>query len=367
MWQRARFVLLALAASLVACSRDAPLSYCVDSKALDIFVGRITACMYSYGGSPSGTGSDSIAAQLHLLRSRSAYEYFKSNELLAFDFFVNTPNPFKVAECADAEFEYVPMMPLHWAVEMASSSTNPMCTYRGLIRDIVTYVDYKRGLKSKHTPQPFVVTSTFNLRTEMAAGLQMQARRGPEWEKVSAFVMAANIANYERLHECPDTLRKQWRFIVETATLPAASLLSDTGDPLAARDAFLDGPRPTAFHFSGRFAGDLYGPERFCSVRVALANIDSRCLRGSSGEPLRIAFDNTTLAYSRSSISQHLVERMRSSVYCIVAKSNSYSSAFFYGALHAGCVPVIVSDWFSFAHPSLLDYSRFVIRIAEEG
>jgi hypothetical protein len=40
----------------------------------------------------------------------------------------------------------------------------------------------------------------------------------------------------------------------------------------------------------------------------------------------------------------------------------SYSTAFFYDSLHAGCIPIVISDWFVFAFPSVIDYKEFVIR-----
>lgn len=59
------------------------------------------------------------------------------------------------------------------------------------------------------------------------------------------------------------------------------------------------------------------------------------------------------------------IRLMRSSVFCMVAKGDSYSSSSFYHAVAVGCIPIVISDWFVFSFPWAVEYEQFVIRLSE--
>ena len=71
--------------------------------------------------------------------------------------------------------------------------------------------------------------------------------KGEAWTKISKFVMDLSIGHYERWPQCPDLLRKSWKYVVE---LPFVHL------PLVGNDNYLK-DRDIMFHYSGTF--DLYG------------------------------------------------------------------------------------------------------------
>ena len=90
--------------------------------------------------------------------------------------------------------------------------------------------------------------------------------------------------------------------------------------------------RSTTFYFSGRLF--LWLPERVCSVRNSVASE----LSVRSDSVLFNLNENETY----SAVKESMLDYLLNSVFCIIAKSNSYSSAFFYDALHAGCVPIVI-------------------------
>lgn len=191
-------------------------TYCIDSTAFSIFQRRLK-CLR--GGT--------VAAELALLRTESSNEYMRSNELHAYEFFVNTQNKMRVESCSQAEFEYVPLLPLNWRVGKLDAPKE--CSYASLIEDIVSYVKYVKEVRKvdmQSGPLRFVVASTFNMRTAMGTGMPTQIRRGTIYDTVTQFVTSVHIGHYERYPQCPDLLRKSWKYVVEIPYLPIDSGLA---------------------------------------------------------------------------------------------------------------------------------------------
>lgn len=143
-------------------SITSPPTFCIDPQALSIF-GRRFSCMKN--GSP--------LEEAKILSQTNTFEYLRANELIAHEFFMSSGNPLRVKECKDAEFEYVPLLPLHWIASKLGVQSH--CSYSALIEDVVAYT---RHLKSRETlkqpqsmPIRFSVASTFNLRTQMGTGM----------------------------------------------------------------------------------------------------------------------------------------------------------------------------------------------------
>ncbi len=161
-------------------------TYYIDPNVLSIF-GRRVVCMRN----------QSAVTELHLLKQESASQYFRSHELYAHMFFVeNEHNPYRRHKLEDAEFEYIPLLPLHWRVESAVE-----CSYTELVKDILKFASYEQErnthLKNTTLRPKFTVASTYNMRTEIGAGMPTQLRKGDAWNTVSAFVMGISIGHYE--------------------------------------------------------------------------------------------------------------------------------------------------------------------------
>lgn len=335
------------------------LSYCIDKNVVDIFKNRIHACM-------SGNNNN-VYDELNYVRSNSASEYTRSHELYAYQYYINGKNPFYRSDCNDADFEYIPFLPFSWRVKTQVSPSS-LCTYEELIKNVISYVEYMkqdgRNISSVK-PMKFVVSSTFNLRTAIGTGLVSQVRRGYEYDQVTAFVTAMRIGHYERIPQCPDLLRKWWPYVVEMPYVPMTSYLSislnstvyEIDDVMHKQSMHRIHEKTISFYFSGRLL--LTIPENICSVRNAVSNIDSRCVPSTV---VRNVSDST----SHSAIIDDIFTSMTRSTFCIIAKGDSYSSSSFYTALHANCIPIVVSDWFSFAYPHVIPYELFVVRVSEE-
>lgn len=86
-------------------------------------------------------------------------------------------------------------------------------------------------------PRRFFVASSFNMRTQWGSGMPTPYRKGAAWESMSAFVQSLSVGHYERWPECPDLLRKWWKYVVEmpfltinsVAQLPEMSLFPKHG------------------------------------------------------------------------------------------------------------------------------------------
>ena len=314
--------------------------YCIDEGVQSLFQRRLSQC-----------GVTSISNELAFLHAANAIEYQRgSHELLAYQWLVQGSNPHRVANCSEADLEYIPLLPLHWRV-----GTLPSCTYQALIELITTYVAM-RNKNAKFAAAKFAVASTFNLRTNMGSGMQQQVRRGQQYDEVTTFVQSLYLGHYERWPQCPDLLRKGWRGVVE---LPYVALGEKLGGAVAAAEAApIPHPRhrPTLFFFSGRI-NQLYGPELVCSVRTTLAALSR------TRNDLRIV--NITNNDLSRGVQQPHVDLFASSVFCLITKADSYSSGTFYTAIQSGCIPVVISDWFVFAFPWVIPYASFVTRFSE--
>lgn len=328
-------------------------SYCIDAMALKIFERRFT-CL-------QGPGRNGTArSELEYLKRTSASEYFRAHELLAHEYFVETlQNPFRKPHCydSDVEFEYIPILPLSWIADTVTDKKNP-CSYASLIEDIVSYVDHvtnsrKGPFDNPKGPQRFFIASTFNLRTELGKGMPTQIRKGVVWETVSKFFMSVRIGHYERWSQCPDLLRKTWKGAVELPYLPIAY---SPDEEFSTSNKYTEKPKYN-FFFAGRLL--LFGPERVCSVRNSIASLSTR------SDTLIV--NTTTNLYYSTPPNDRLFELAKSSVFCLIGKADSYSTSFFYTAIQAGCIPVVISDWFTFAYPWMVPYDKFVIRISEES
>ena len=237
----------------------------------------------------------------------------------------------------------------------------------------------------------FTVASTYNMRTAIATGMQTQVRRGEEYDLVTNFVTSMRIGHYERYPQCPDLLRRSWLYVVEIPYIPYKSFYYYLGKsysskinglhiPVEATSFLTNKPhqqelffeifsneqkRSNLFLFMGKL--ELYPPENICSVRVALGHIRENCISLPPNSDITdILSMHDTSAATTAAVDPHYVDIMRTSVFCLIMRQDSYSTAFLYNALHAGCVPVIISDWYSFASPWFIKYNEFTIRINEE-
>ena len=113
--------------------------------------------------------------------------------------------------------------------------------------------------------------------------------------------------------------------------------------------------RPYTFSFSGRML--LWLPERVCSVRHTIA--------AALSHRTDTHMTNITETQSYGGMKSAALDGMRKSIFCLIAKSDSYSTASFYEALRAECIPVVISDWYVAAFPWFIPYQKFVIRIEE--
>jgi hypothetical protein len=204
-----------------ACAIDAnpflniPTFY-IDPHVVEIIEPRIAACMQL----PSISNLSDFRRELKLLSQSSATEYFRSHELLGFIFFMDVNNPYRKIKYEDAEFEYIPLMPLSWRINPANSLFNTLntCNYSSLIQDILTCQEYLKTRDKDRNPTvpKFSIASTYNMRTAMGSGMPTQIRKGAAWLAVSQFVMDLSIGHYERWPQCPDLV---------SATLSNAYLL----------------------------------------------------------------------------------------------------------------------------------------------
>jgi hypothetical protein len=87
--------------------------------------------------------------------------------------------------------------------------------------------------------------------------------------------------------------------------------------------------------------------------------------RTQAGRELGLEVVNITSTDTGRGVQQAIVDAFTTSKFCLVAKGDSYSSGTFYSAIYAGCIPVVISDWFSFAFPWIVPYEEFVIRLSE--
>ena len=155
-------------------------TYCVDPVALDIFQDRVKECL----------GGRSISEEIKHLRASNAFHYHHSQELFAHEYFLSSPRNHRYrSSCRDADFEYIPLLPLSWKVEVPA---NTLCTAGGvcpkqsvshtacgtsrIIEDIVRFVRYKQktaGMNLNEGIPRFIVTGAFNFKTILGKRCQL--------------------------------------------------------------------------------------------------------------------------------------------------------------------------------------------------
>ena len=330
--------------------------FCVDEDILAIFSSRLT-CL----SSPHPLSTTNF-------KGFEASELFRIHELIAYDWMVLTKdNPYRKS-CSDPNvlLEYIPFMPLHTvaarsgkALEIGGPRNQSFaCSYASLIADIERYVTQKKPSHRKL----FSVAGTFNLRTEMGIrGMESDVRRGSQYDRVTSFVTSIFLGHYERFPQCPDLLRKHWPGVLEMPYVPP-SFLASVGaadrDVSAAATAAARGisPRNIPFLFVGRLW--MFGPERVCSVRNTIAALAVGSLKAS------VVVVNTTS--SSSQLSPTIINLYSRAVFCLVAKGDSYSTSALFAALDAGCVPVLLSDWFVPAFNWAVPWHAIALRIKEQ-
>ncbi len=364
-------------------------TYHVDPHILKLGQDRYKQCGLHYAENDGEYSKFAFLELQFLYHQHSASEYFRGHELLAYQFYVEHrhQNPFYRENRLDAALEYIPILTLPWKAKVEKESP---CSYASFIQflwSIWKYIQSRDGLSTadvmagksesqqqKQLPIKFFVSSTFNMRTEWGKGMSSANRKGDEWDSISAFVMSLCVGHYERWPECPDLLRKWWKYVVELPYLDISlsalqsydiSSIDSKKIALTATHRIRTSSTGISLSSSGKrynflFTGnfELPGPERVCSVRNSLLSIASR-------EDTLIV--NVTLAdsYNRG-VSGAIQQLITKSFFCIISSGQSYSTAFFYHAIQNDCIPIVIDDWFTFSFPWLVNYELFVIRINEE-
>ena len=346
-------------------------TFCVDPKVLEIFSKRLTCFKDSNNQTALSKSSDIkdwITYHSDEVRlAAGSPDFTRLHELYAYYWFVVADNPYKIPTCEGADLEYIPFLPVHY-VAVHTPPSDP-CSYKALIDDILAFMVTDNARKPyERAKERFIVASTFNMRTEMQRGLPDQNRRGPVYDTVTAFVMGTYIGHYERFPQCPDTLRKGWKGIIE---IPYVHLKAP------AVEHWQTVPRSlNSILFAGRMF--LFGPERVCSVRAAIAGLAAP--KKKEVREFTLTVVNMTLARAHPSMQQDQLpqkqrrlraEDMTTRLYsrhsfCLVTKGDSYSTSSLYMAIMSNCVPIVIGDWFVFAFNWIVPYDKFVVRIAEE-
>ncbi|RYG63361.1 hypothetical protein EON64_16080, partial [archaeon] len=183
-----------------------------------------------------------------------------------------------------------------------------------------------------------------------------------------------SIGHYERWPECPDLLRKQFKHLVELP-FPAHNQVSmgssqaPPADPRQQVPGATEGSAQAAsrkrkyvFAFVGGM--DLPGPEKACAVRTALYL--AALLRDD------VLFVNTTVLHDERAvfdglkIEVRISQLLQESVFCLVTPGRSYATSFFFKAVHAGCVPVLINDWLVLPFPHVVPYPSFCLRVYQQ-
>ena len=200
----------------------------------------------------------------------------------------------------------------------------------------------------KYPNKQFIITSTFNLRTEMGTGMPSTARRGPVYDTITNFVTSTYLGHYERFPQCPDLLRKGWKGTIEIPYIPLTS-------PVHRIELQPNITEPRSVLFAGRLL--LYGPERVCSVRSAVAGLSDTwdTLMGpTTNHHHFLSIVNVSESISHTGVRSNIVDMYAKATFCIIAKGDSYSTGAFYTAIDNGCIPVVIP------------YHLFVIRLSEQ-
>lgn len=391
--------------------------YCISTRAYEIFTERLKKCLSVHSISNSKM-KEEIFKELKYLYDTNDYEYSTSHELHGFYYFVllSDENPYYTASCNDADFEYIPLLPLVHRTGLQShtecsaggecnhySSTNGTvasdCDIKHVVNSILEYQQYKESMIVENNSvgnvtnkqlQTFTMVSSFNLKTMLAYGFTDEEafrRRGQQYEMVSRFIESMYLGHYERIVQCADVLRRPWKYVVEMPYIVHAieyrshlhqimdvrlKQLKDfiSGNPqYADRDQAesegrsVSNTRPP-FKYAFYYVGDmeLWGPERVCSVTTSLYDL-------ASPRRLDTYIRHVGSIESNSVVKNHQLYAetgLQSSIFCLIPTSNSYSTSLFYQAIAHGCIPVVISDWYALPYKWYIPYDEFVVRISEE-
>ena len=168
------------------------------------------------------------------------------------------------------------------------------------------------------------------------------------------------LGHHERLPQCADLLRKPWKYIVEIPFIPLIienhKHVNDTAQPATAT-----GPqhkKDIEFLFLGRV--HLWAISRACAIRPWL-------IHELANRPRTLLIDlPEEVVYAPPLTDPFVQTSMQQSQFCLITRGDSYATATFYNAIQAGCLPVVISDWFVFSFWWVIPYEKFVVRIAEE-
>lgn len=176
-------------------------TYCIDHEILKIVKSRAEKCFM--GGL--------VQSELAMLRNFSTADYHRSQELLAYQYFVENVDNIHRRSCDVADFEYIPLLPLSWRSGYPTSTSctaggycpeistpaGPTCSVSDLILDLLSiekYIKTSRGKSMNEGIPKFTVASTYNLRTVMASGLGSgSVRSGPVYSSITSFVTSMSI------------------------------------------------------------------------------------------------------------------------------------------------------------------------------
>ena len=175
-------------------------TYCIDQGIFDIVRSRAEKCFVD----------GLVQSELAMLRNFSTADYHRSQELLAYQYFVENTNNVHRRPCDVADFEYIPLLPLSWRSGYPTSTSctagghcpktntpvGSTCSMSDLILDILSIEKHLRTSRSKNVLEgipKFTVASTHNLRTVMAFGMNSAVRSGPVHAAVTSFVTSISI------------------------------------------------------------------------------------------------------------------------------------------------------------------------------
>jgi hypothetical protein len=317
---------------------------------MQIFKNRIEKC-----------SGHSIDTEINYLYNHNIPEYHRSHELYAYKYFTQHNNRNRVT-CDVADFEYIPFLPLGWKIRKPTHTnctaggvcpnrdiTSQICDIKYFADDIVEYINFSS--KRKYNIPRFIVASTFNLKTVLSFALPTQKRSGKLFEQLSTFIETTYLAHHERIPQCADILRKSWKYVVEIPYVPYMIKSLPHIHTAATRNIMF-------LYYKEEFK--LWGPESICSIFTAMEYVSSNRSDLKTYSPHEIGsntFHNNN---------NHFESLLKQSIFCIIIKTNSYSSSFLYISIVNDCIPIVISDWYVFSFRWYIPYHKFVIRVKEE-
>ena len=162
-----------------------------------------------------------------------------------------------------------------------------------------------------------------------------------------------------------------------TVTVPYPSLYS--GGTHGSIPGGVNGPRPTLVQFRGNTdlascklitkrtddtTDGSWALPTFCKLRRLLVDSAKESCSNSDLdiEDVDKLADWKEMSYNDKFTTNMTYASMRKSVFCLVPRGDSPSSRRLFDAVSAGCIPVIISDDYTPAFQSALNYSRFSLR-----